>query len=88
MLLLLFQQRSQLRLDFLQLFQGREAIHAQGFDACLHLGLQGRHAHHEEFIEVVAEDGAELGLFQQWGALILGLGQHPLVEVDPGQFSV
>ena len=55
---------------------------------CFHLRLQGRHAHHEEFVEVVAEDGAEFGLIQQGSAWINGLGQHPFVEGDPTQFPV
>jgi hypothetical protein len=31
----------------------------------LNLGFEGSHPHHEEFIEIVAENGAELGLLQQ-----------------------
>ena len=39
-------------------------------DAGLNLRLQGRHAHHEKLIEIVAENGAEFGLFQQLCSLV------------------
>ena len=54
----------------------------------LDLGLQGGHPHHEEFIEVVAENGAELGLLQQGRVFIQGQGQHPLIEGDPSQLPI
>ncbi len=44
--------------------------------------------HHEEFVEVVAEDGAELGLLQQRGMLVEGLGQHLVLKVDQAQFPI
>ena len=34
-------------------------------NARFNLRLQGRDAHHEKLIKVVAENGAEFGLFQQ-----------------------
>ena len=82
------QERDEPFSDGEQLFKRRLAVLAGGGDAGFHLGLQGRHAHHEELIEVVAEDGAEFGLIQQWCALIQSLGEDSFVEGDPAQFPV
>ena len=87
-LLLLFQQRDQGGANGLQLLLRCASIGTGAADAGLHLRFQGGHPHHEKFIEVVAEDGAEFRLFQQRGALIEGLGQDPLVEANPAQFPV
>ena len=87
-LLLQFEQGAQLGLDRLQLLQGGEAVVTEGGYPGLLLRLQRSHAHHEKFVEVVAEDRAELGLLQQGGVLIEGLGQHSLVEGDPAQLPV
>ena len=86
--LLLFKQGLQRLLDAVELLLGRQAVIAEGGDAVLHLGLQGGHPHHEELIEVVAENGAELGLLQQGRVFIQGQGQHPLVEGDPSQLPI
>ena len=88
MLLLHVQQLGQGGLDGLNLLLGGMAVVAEGGDAGIHLGLQGGHPHHEEFIEVVAEDGAELRLLQQGGVFVERLGQHPVVEGDPAQLPV
>ena len=63
--LLLLQQRLERGLDAGELFPGGEAVIAEGGDAMLHLGLQRGHPHHKEFIKIVAENRAELGLLQQ-----------------------
>ena len=76
-LLLSLQQGHQLLADGEQLFQGVFAVFTGLGDARLHLRLQGRHAHHEEFVEVVAEDGAEFGLIQQ-GSADQWLGPAPV----------
>ena len=47
----------------MELLTGREAILALLVDPGFNLRLQGRHAHHEKLIEIVAENGAEFGLF-------------------------
>ena len=86
--LLSLQQWHQLFANGEQLLQWGFAVLAGFGDARFNLGLQGRHAHHEELVEVVAEDGAEFGLIQQGGARIESLGQNPLVEGDPAQFPV
>ena len=87
-LLLHLQQPGQLGLDRRNLLLGGEAVVAEGGDPGILLGLQGGHPHHEELIEVVAEDGAELGLLQQRGVFVEGLGQHPVVEGNPTQLPV
>jgi hypothetical protein len=46
--------------------------------------LQPGHPDHVELVQVPGEDGEELDPFQQWDAPVLGLGQHPGVEVQPG----
>ena len=88
MLLLHLEQLGQGGLDGLNLLLGGMAVVAEGGDAGIHLGLQGGHPHHEEFIEVVAEDGAELRLLQQGGVFVERLRQHPVVEGDPAQLPV
>ena len=88
MLLLHLEQLGQGGLDGLNLLLGGMAVVAEGGDAGIHLGLQGGHPHHEELIEVVAEDGAELRLLQQGGVFVERLGQHPVVEGDPAQLPV
>ena len=67
---------------------GGETVVAEGADARFDLGLQRGHPHHEEFIEVVAEDGAEFRLFQQRGVFVERLGQHPVVELEPAQLAI
>ena len=86
--LLLLKQRHQLFADGQQLFQRRLAVFAGFGDAGFHLRLQGCHTHHEKFVEVVAEDGAEFRLIQQRSALIKCLSEDSLVEGDPAQFAV
>lgn len=49
--------------------------------------FQAGDAHHVELVEVAGEDREELGPLQQ-GALVLGEGEHPRVEVEPGQLPV
>ena len=56
-----------------------------GLDAA----FQSCDSHHEELVEVVGEDRQELHALQQRDALhIAGQVQHPVVEVQPGQFPV
>ena len=53
-----------------------------------HLLLQAGHPHLEELVEVLAEDGEELGPLEERHRLVGRQGQHPLVEVEPGQLPV
>ena len=88
MLLLQFQQGPQFGVDGLQLFLGGEAVVAAGGDTGFQLGLEGGHPHHEEFVKVVAENGAELRLLQQRRLFVQRLGQDAMVEINPAQFAV
>ena len=49
---------------------------------------QARHPDHEELVEVAGEDGEELHPLQQRQLAVRGQGQHPTVEVEPGQLPV
>ena len=88
MLLLLIKQWSDVLPDCLELLQRGATVLAAFLDPRLNLCLEGGHPHHEELIEIVAEDGAELRLFQQWSAFIQCLDQHPFVEGDPAEFPI
>ena len=63
-LLLHLQQGAQLGADRLKLLLGGESVIAETAYPGIDLGLQRGHPHHEELIEVVAEDGAELRLLK------------------------
>jgi hypothetical protein len=60
-------------------------------EGALRLGLrdaEGEGALHEEFVEVGGEDGEELGALEEWSALVEGLGEDALVEVEPADIAV
>jgi hypothetical protein len=50
--------------------------------------LQPRHAHHEELVQVGAENGEELHALEQWDARIPGLFEHATIELEPGQLAI
>ena len=79
--------QEQLLLEFLQAIIS-SASYAGFGNAGFHLRFEGGHANHEEFVEVVAEDGTELGLFQQRGTRIQCLSKDPFVEGDRAELSV
>jgi hypothetical protein len=74
--------------DELELLPGRQARLALDRKAGMEPALEAGHADHIELVEVAGEDREELGALQQRGVGILGEGQHPGVEVQPGQFAV
>ena len=53
-----------------------------------HLVLQAGHPDLEELVEVLAEDGEELGPLEQRARRVVGQGEDPGVEVEPGQLAV
>ena len=67
---------------------GRQPILARRLDAGNDLAAQAGHAHHVEFVEVRGRDGEEAQALEQRMALVLGLLQHPLVEMEPGLLAV
>jgi hypothetical protein len=64
------------------------AVGARLDDPGIDLPPDARHPHHEKLVPVVGDDGHELHPLQQRDHGILGLLQHPLVEVQPAQFAV
>ena len=50
--------------------------------------LQAGDADLEELVEVAGEDGQEAGSFEERVALIDGLEQHAIVELEPGQLAI
>jgi hypothetical protein len=68
---------------------GRGAAVGRGApDPGRHLLLEAGHPHLEELIEVLAEDGEELGPLEQRHVAAVGQREHPGVEVEPGQLPV
>ncbi len=51
-------------------------------------GAHRADALHEEFVEVRGEDGQELEPLEQWHALVVRLGQHAAVELEPAEVPV
>ena len=64
------------------------AVGRRAGDAGRHLVLEPGDAHHEELVEVLAEDGEELGPLEQRHLGILGQREDPRVEVEPRQLAV
>ena len=50
--------------------------------------LQARHAHHEEFVEIVGRDREKAHPLQQRMGLVGGLLEHPAIEMQPRQLAV
>ena len=67
---------------------GRAAVGRGGAEPGGHLVLQAGHPDLEELVEVLAEDGQELGPLEQRHRRVLGQGQDPGVEVEPRQLAV
>ncbi len=74
--------------DACELLGRRETVGASGGDAGAQLAAQAGHAHHEKFIEVVGGDREEPHPLEQGMGGVLGLLEHPAVEVQPGQLTV
>ena len=54
----------------------------------MHLLLQAGNADLKELVDVFSQDGEEADPFQQRQRLVLGNGQHSLVEVELGKLAV
>jgi hypothetical protein len=50
--------------------------------------LKAGDTHHEELVKITRENGEELGAFEAGEIVILGQFEHPLVECQPGKFTV
>ncbi len=66
----------------------RAAVLQRRLDARLDLVVQAGHAHHEELVEVLRGDRAELHALEQGHALVLGQLEHARVELQPRQLAV
>ena len=66
----------------------RQLVGGRGDAARLEGVLHGRHADHEELVQVAGEDGEELAPLEQRDLGVAREGQHPGVEVEPGELTV
>ena len=57
-------------------------------DAGEHLAFEAGDADHVEFVEVVGRDRQEAQPLEQRMARVVGLGEHALVEGQPGQLAI
>ena len=85
---LLFHQIAHHRQTFAQLLLRAAAIHRQFPHPRPNLLLEAADPLHEKLVEIGTDNRHELDPFQQRGAFILRLMQHPPVERQPGQFPV
>ena len=88
MVVLLRDHRPQSVADFVELLLrgttiGRPFIHPR-----FYLLLQPCNPHHEELVQVVAENSHELQSFEQRRARVEGFVQHPIVKFQPTEFAV
>jgi hypothetical protein len=71
-----------------QLLGRRAPVRRRGAHAGLRLTHQPGHADRPEFVEVRRADRQEALPLQQRVARVLGLLQHPMIEVEPGQLAI
>ena len=76
------------RSDPAQLLGGGEAVGREGAYPRGALGVQVGDAHLEELVEVGAEDGHELGALERPLPGVVGLHEHPGVELEPAEMPV
>ncbi len=74
--------------DGAQLFRRRHAIGTRLAHAFFNLPLQPGHAHHEELVNVGADEGQEHQPLQHRIAAVLRFFQHPPLEVHQAQLAV
>ncbi len=74
--------------DLEQGFLGRAPVGRANRHASDHLVEEAGNAHHEELVEVVREDAAELDPFEQGLAGVGGQLEHTLVQVEPRELAV
>ena len=67
---------------------GREPVGTRELITGPDVPFQPRHAHHEEFVQIRAEDGEELDALEEGHRGILRLLEHTPVELEPGQLTV
>ena len=65
-----------------------EAVEPRARVVLAHAALEPGHAHHEELVEVRADDRKELDPLEQRYGRILGLFEDPAIELEPRQLAV
>ena len=80
--------RQQPRPDRVECLRGAQAVGRRARVACRDLLLQAGDADLEELVEVAGEDGQEAHALEQRVALVDGLVQHAVVELEPRQLAV
>jgi hypothetical protein len=73
---------------FLYLPLWRKSVQAQFTQSGADLLLESADAFHEEPIQIGADNGDVFEAFQKRRALVLGLMQDAVIELQPGQFSI
>jgi hypothetical protein len=71
-----------------ELLLGVQAVGGDVFEAGAVLLEKRRDPHHEELVEVAADDGEELDALEQRVRRVEGLVEHALVELEPAQLAV
>src|SRR5205085_9779900 len=66
----------------------RQPVGPGGLVAGTDAALEPRHTHHEELVEVRAEDAQKFQALEQGHAWILCLLEHAAVELEPRQLSI
>ena len=74
--------------DRVELLRRGQAVLAQRLDAGEVLAFEPGDPDHVEFVEIAGRDRQEAQPLEQRMPLVLGLGEHPLVEGQPGQLAV
>ena len=72
----------------LQLLRNRQSVRSALHGARLQQFFQTGHADLEELIEVCARDAQKLHSLEQRNAMVLGLIQDPLIELQKREFAV
>jgi hypothetical protein len=71
-----------------ELRRGTHAVRADVERAGFRLGLQSRHAHHEEFVEIRSDNGEKLHPLEQRIAFVQGFLDHALLKRQQAQFTI
>ena len=85
---LVVEHRARALEDGSQLLEGVLPVGGNVLDPGPDLLQQRRDPHHEELVEIGADDGEELHPLEQGVVGVVGLREHALVELEPAQFAV
>src|SRR5262249_57053206 len=65
----------------------RQPVGAGGRLPIVHAALEFGDPHHEELVEVRADDGEKLHALEERDRVVLRLLEHPAVELEPGELA-